>query len=228
MGLASIFLAKKVNVMVSLIREHAMLVCALAASVCLLIPGALYFNVRQQASPLYRAIGDVPKMPVAIVFGAGVGTTILTDRVQTAVSLYKNGKVRKILMSGDNGHVDYDEPKAMKTLAVAQGVPFADVVCDYAGFRTYDSLYRARNIFDVRQAILVTQAFHLPRAMYIARHLGLSVVGIDAARHSYGFEQYFYELREIAAIETACFDVFTQRKPKFLGKKESLGLGSEV
>jgi len=161
-------------------------------------------------------------MPVAIVFGAGIGTPILTDRVSTAVSLYKGGKISKILMTGDNGHLNYDEPYAMKSLAVAAGVPKKDVVCDYAGFRTYDSLYRARDIFDIRNAILVTQGFHLPRAIFIAKNLGLSVIGINAALRSYGLEQYLYELREILASEYAWLDVTTQRKPKFLGKKESL------
>jgi SanA protein len=164
----------------------------------------------------------VPNMPVAIVFGAGIGTPILADRVATAISLYKNGKISKILMTGDNGHLNYDEPYAMKSLAVAAGVPAKDVVCDYAGFRTYDSLYRAHDIFDVQKAVLVTQKFHLPRAIFIAKHLGLSVIGMDASLRSYGFEQCWYELREILASEYAWLDVITQRKPKFLGKKESL------
>ena len=183
---------------------------------------AIYCDVRSQAGVVYHKIADVPDTPVAIVFGAGIGTSVLKDRVQTAVSLYKSGKVHKILMTGDNSHLNYDEPQAMKSLAVAAGVPKIDIACDYAGFRTYDSLYRARNIFDVRDAVLITQAFHLPRAMFIAKHLGLSTIGVDAAIHSYGIEQCWYELREIFATECAWLDVLMQRKPKFLGKKESL------
>ncbi len=181
-----------------------------------------YFVLRYEASPIYQKISDVPNTPVAIVFGAGIGTPVLTDRVRTAVFLHRQGKIRKILMTGDNGHTNYDEPEAMKALAVAAGIPKGDIVCDYAGFRTYDSLYRARKIFDVQKAVLVTQGFHLPRAMFIARHLGLSVVGIDAALRSYGIEQYLYNVREIIASECAWLDVITQRKPKFLGKKEIL------
>ncbi len=183
---------------------------------------AIYCDVRSQAGSVYHKIADVPEAPVAIVFGAGIGTPVLKDRVRTAVSLYRCGKVHKILMTGDNSHLNYDEPEAMKSLAVADGIPAADIACDYAGFRTYDSLYRAFHIFDVRKAILITQAFHLPRAMYIAKHLGLSSVGVDASLHSYGLDQYWYELREIFASECAWLDVFTQRKPRFLGKKESL------
>lgn len=183
---------------------------------------AIYFDVQRQANPVYQSIKEVPETPAAIVFGAGIGTAVLADRVHTAVSLYKSGKVRKLLMTGDNGHTDYDEPQAMKSLAVAAGVPGENIACDYAGFRTYDSLYRARDIFNVQQAVLVTQAFHLPRAMFIAKHLGLSVVGIDAARRSYGLEECWYQLREVAATESAWLDVMMQRKPRFLGKKEPL------
>ncbi len=198
-------------------------VIGLVISALLFIVAALlYFTVRNQSCLIYGNINDVPCMPVAIVFGAGIGTPILADRVATAVSLYKNGKIGKILMTGDNGHLDYDEPNAMKFMAVAAGVPKKDIVCDYAGFRTYDSLYRARDIFDVQKAILVTQRFHLPRAIFIAKHLGITVIGIDASLRSYGLEQCWYELREILASEYAWLDVITQRKPKFLGKKESL------
>lgn len=101
-------------------------------------------------------------MPVAIVFGAGIGNAVIDDRVQTGVDLYKQGRVRKLLMTGDNGRVGYDEPGAMKVTAIAAGVPAGDIICDYAGFRTYDSLYRARDIFGVTQAALVTQGYHLP------------------------------------------------------------------
>jgi SanA protein len=181
-----------------------------------------YLTVRIQATPVYTVVSQVPELPIAIVFGAGIDSQVLQDRVQTAISLYKSGKISKILMTGDNAHTNYDEPNAMKLLAVKAGIPVRDVVCDYAGFRTYDSLYRARDIFGVRQATLVTQGFHLPRAMFVARQLGLTVVGIDASLHSYGFDQCWLELREIAAIQTAWFDLLSHRKPKFLGKKEPI------
>ena len=184
--------------------------------------GMSYFVVRNQSDLIYKNIAAVPFMPVAIVFGAGIGTPILADRVATAVSLYKTGKVHKLLMTGDNGHTNYDEPDAMKALAITAGVPPKDIVCDFAGFRTYDSLYRAHNIFAVQKAILVTQDFHLPRAIFIAKKLGISVVGVNAALRSYGVEEYWYKLREIVASEYAWFDILTQRKPKFLGKKEVL------
>ncbi len=193
-----------------------------------LLSAGVYIAVHQQGVPVYRAVSEVPEAPVAIVFGAGIGSLVLVDRVNTAAALYKSGKVRKILMTGDNAHSNYDEPNAMRSLALALGVPKEDIVCDYAGFRTYDSLYRARDIFAVTQAVLVTQAFHQPRAIYLAKNLGLSVVGIDASRRSYGFEQYLFELREVAACEAAWLDVLTKRKPKLLGKRQPLFPGSEV
>lgn len=183
----------------------------------------VYAAVQRDRRPIYASAGAVPTMPAAIVFGAGVHNAVVDDRVLTAVELYKVGKVRKLLMTGDNGHEGYDEPTAMKETAVAAGVPAGDVVCDFAGFRTYDSLYRARDVFGVRRAVLVTQRYHLPRALYLGRRLGLTVVGLDAARHSYGSAQRWWDLREVVAVETAWVDVnVTHRRPKFLGPKEPL------
>ena len=111
--------------------------------------------------------------PVVIVFGAGLRrdgtpTTVLRDRVETAAELYRQGKVEKLLMSGDNRFVDYNEPEAMRQYALQLGIPDEDIVLDYAGRRTYDTCYRAGAIFGVKKVILVTQLFHLPRAIYLA------------------------------------------------------------
>jgi len=111
---------------------------------------------------------SVPADRVAIVFGAGLqrdGTpsAVLRDRVATAASLYFEGKVQKLLMSGDNRFLDYNEPGSMKAYAISLGVPGEDIVLDYAGRRTYDTCYRAREIFGLDEAILVTQTYHLPR-----------------------------------------------------------------
>ncbi len=183
---------------------------------------AIYADVQREGGPIYADIRRVPAMPVGIVFGAGIDNAVVNDRVQTGVALYKAGKVRKLLMTGDNGRVDYDEPDAMKADAVASGVPAQDVVCDYAGFRTYDSLYRARDIFGVHQAVLVTQRYHLPRALFIAHGLGLNAVGADAALRPY-IGQRWFDLREVAAVETAWWDVRVwHRRPKFLGPREPL------
>lgn len=194
-----------------------------AVSVAVVLGALVYADVQRDSRPIYGDVGAVPEMPVAVVFGAGIRNAVVDDRVVSAVALYKAGKVRKLLMKGDNGRAGYDEPTAMRDTAIAAGVPAGDVVCDYAGFRTYDSLYRAREIFGVHQAVLVTQRYHLPRALYLARRLGLTVVGLDAARHSYGSAQRWWDLSEVAAVETAWLDVNVRhRRPKFLGPKEPL------
>jgi SanA protein len=201
---------------------------ALAASALALGGFLIYNDVENQHYSIYQNVADVPVMPAAIVFGAGIQSREAHDRVATAVALYKSGKVTKLLMTGDNGHVSHNEPEKMKQDAISLGVPASDITCDYAGFRTYDSLYRARNIFEVRQAVLVTQRYHLPRAMFLAQKLGLDVVGVDARKGSYGTRQFWYDLREIGAAEAAWFDILTERKSKYLGKKEPLFSDSET
>ena len=177
-----------------------------------------YANVQGYRRLICPSVAAAPQRPVAIVFGAA--GAILSDRVETGVELYKAGKVRKLLMTGDNGRDGYNEPEDMKEQALSLGVPASDIVCDYAGFRTYDSLYRARDIFGVRSAILVTQGYHLPRALFLARKMGLDVVGVDAAKRSY-VGQGAFDLREVAAVEVAWFQAnVTHPRPKFLGKPE--------
>jgi SanA protein len=182
----------------------------------------IYFYVEYGDYKIYEDVALVPKAPAAVVFGAGIDSREARDRVSTAAALYKHGIVQKLLMTGDNGHLNYNEPEAMKRDAVALGVPAQDIVCDYAGFRTYDSVYRAHYIFEVEDAVLVTQRYHLPRALFLAKNLGLKAVGIDAGVHKYGIWQTWYNLREIGAAEAAWLDIMTCRNPKFLGKKEPL------
>jgi SanA protein len=173
-------------------------------------------------------IASAPRAPVAIVFGAGVSpggqlSPMLRDRMDTAIELYRAGKVRKLLVSGDNRFIDYDEPGRMYDYAVARGVARTDVVRDFAGRRTYDTCYRAKAIFGVEQAILVTQRFHLPRAIYTCRGLGVDSVGFAADRYVYGSER-FYRLREGFATVVAWWDVMVARPLPVLGEREEMGL----
>ena len=147
----------------------------------------------------------VTARPAAVVFGAGLRrdgkpTAVLRDRVETAVRLYQSGKVEKILMSGDNRFVEYNEPASMREYAISLGVPEEDIVLDYAGRRTYDTCYRAKAIFGLDSAILVTQQFHLPRALYTCRALGMDVSGVAATGTQYRKLSYIYwEVREVPA-----------------------------
>lgn len=179
--------------------------------------------VRLTTAPLiYDAqAATLPAHHVALVFGAGLNrqggpSAVLYDRVATAVDLYRAGKVRKLLMTGDNSQVDYNEVGVMRRTALELGVPEHDIVLDYAGFRTYDSCYRARAVFGLTGATLVTNDFHLPRAVYTCRALGLEVVGVNADRRPYAGTAY-WTLREIVALPVAWWWAATDRQPTFLG-----------
>ena len=160
---------------------------------------------------IYSAVADTPSRPAAIVFGAGYWPSgrlsdALADRMDTAIELYRAGKVNRLLLTGDNRFVNYNEPAQMMEYALAHGVPRDDLVLDYAGRRTYDSCYRAKAIFGLERAVLVTQAFHLPRAIYTCDRLGLDVVGTVADRHQYVYSDW-YRLRELFALARAWLDV---------------------
>lgn len=157
----------------------------------------------------YDSIDNVEYRKVAIVFGAGLYNNepsyYLKDRVTTAVNLYKAGKVDKIIMSGDNRFVDYNEPQAMIDLALKMGVPEAVLQPDYAGRRTYDTCLRAKKIFKVDEAILVTQDFHMTRALYTCQALGIDSIGVTSDMSEYPSENW-YKLRDKFALIRAIWE----------------------
>jgi SanA protein len=191
--------------------------------VILILPLVLRARVgRQAADRIYLQVAESPAQPLAIVFGAGYRpggrlSHALADRMETAVELYRAGKVNKLLLTGDNRTADYNEPAAMAEYAQARGVPREDLVLDYAGRRTYDSCYRAKATFGVERAVLVTQAFHLPRALYTCERLGLEAVGVAADRRSY-VRGGWYEVREMAALARAWLDLNLIRPVPILGE----------
>lgn len=164
-----------------------------------------------------HTLKSAPVMPTAVVFGAGLSrdgqpSTVLADRVATAAALYHQGKVSRILMSGTVRGSDYDEPSAMRSLALKIGVPAEDILVDSGGNRTLYTCLRARQIFGVEQALLISQQFHLPRALVICDASGVSAMGVAADLHPYRF-QFFWELREIPATLRAIWDAYFH-KPK--------------
>ena len=181
-----------------------------------------------QARQRIFRVDQAPARPVAIVFGAGLWrdgrpTPVLRDRVATAAELYFAGKVQRLLLSGDNQYIDYNEPGAMRLYALELGVPDEALVLDYAGRRTYDTCYRARDIFGVRDAILVTQNFHLPRALYICQMLGLHTVGVSADRRIYRPRSLaFWNLREVPATLAALWEVHVSKPLPVLGDPEPI------
>ena len=162
---------------------------------------------------------------VAIVFGAGLHwdgspTSVLRDRVKAAVDLYDQDKVQKLLFSGDNRFVDYNEPGAMQEYALELGVPEEDIVLDYAGRRTYDTCYRANAIFKVNKAILVTQRFHLPRALFLCDQTGIISQGVESDLRDYSkYSLRYWNLREILATMSAMWDVWFKHPIPVLGEE---------
>ena len=180
------------------------------------------------AAPRTFTMDKAPSKRVAIVFGAGLRrdgtpTAILRDRVETAAQLYWKGRVKKLLMSGDNRFVDYNEPEAMRQYALELGIPDEDIVLDYAGRRTYDTCYRASAIFQVDSAILVTQSFHLPRALFLCNSLGVESSGV-AANNIYfrKISRWYWNIRELFATTQAVWDVRVSKPLPVLGDPEPI------
>src|SRR5690606_12782607 len=161
---------------------------------------------------------------VAIVFGAGLlrdasAGPVLSDRVQTAVALYQQGKVEKLLMSGDNRFIEYNEPEAMRQYALERGVPDEDIILDYAGRRTYDTCYRAKHIFQVDEAILITQEFHMPRALFLCNWFGIDSTGVESNnRYFLKRSRAYWNFRELFATFQAAWDVLITKPLPVLGE----------
>jgi vancomycin permeability regulator SanA len=194
-----------------------------------LLIGLPWIYIRwKTSSRIFRNLSDVPDAPVAIVFGAGLTHTgtpmpVLADRVAAAVELYKAGKVGKLLLTGDNRFPEHNEPDAMRQYALSLGVPESDLVADYAGRRTYDSCYRAQYIFNVSKAILVSQEFHLPRAVYLCDQLGIESVGFAADRREYRFSSMLqWHLREWPACIFSVLETQITHPQPVLGPKEPI------
>lgn len=196
-----------------------------AALLAILIP----ITLRIIVSPyLYVSDGSIPIAQVAIVLGASVEANgqpspILAARANAAVQLFNDDKVSKILVTGDNATTDYDEVNAVQRYLLAAGIPPQDIFLDHAGFDTYSSMYRAKAIFDATSAIIVTQDFHLPRAVFTARALGINAYGYDA-----GPATIWDYLREIPASAKALWDLATRRVPEYLGQQYPLSGSGEA
>jgi SanA protein len=204
-------------------RGRVVVYLVLFLLLCLSVPLVLRGWTDLRYKKRIYTVESAPSRPAAIVFGAGVWpggrlSAVLEDRVQTAVDLYRLGKVQKLLLTGDNSTLQYNEPGHMRAYALQLGVPDEDIVLDYAGRRTYDSCYRAKEIFGLREAILVTQSFHLDRALFTADHLGLDVVGVEADRRQYTLIQRYW-WREFFATSLAYWEVLVARPEPILGDK---------
>ncbi|WP_245769498.1 SanA/YdcF family protein [Streptomyces indicus] len=171
-------------------------------------------------------VGDVagaPKAPVAVVFGAGLWrgepSPYLAHRLDAAAELYRAGRVEVVLVTGDNSRVEYDEPDAMRRYLTEHGVPDRRIVSDYAGFDTWDSCVRAKKIFGVDRAVLISQGFHIRRAVTLCERAGVDSYGVGVAE-PHDATWYFGGVRELLAAGKGATDAALGRDPRFLGPRE--------
>lgn len=164
---------------------------------------------------------DLADIDCIMVLGCGVyqnnPTPLLEDRLKRGVAVFQTGVSPKILMSGDHGQENYDEVNVMKQYALDQGIPEKDIFMDHAGFSTYESMCRAREIFGIDKMIIVTQKYHLPRAVYLARKLGIEAYGIASDYRNFG-GQFYRDCREVLARVKDLFVAIIQPDPTYLGE----------
>jgi SanA protein len=219
MKLSEIWRKKRVRMIVVII--------AIAMALAVLSVAGINLYVISKARGRIVSANDAPARTVAILLGARVYQSgnmpaMTSDRIITAVDLYKRGLAQKLLISGDHGRERYDEVNAMRLYALKLGVPAEDIFLDHAGFSTYESMYRAREIFGIHQALIVTQQFHLPRAIYIAQELGIDAIGVPADITPYGSHRFYQSFRELFAKCKAVLQVTLHTRPQFLGPQISI------
>ncbi len=191
---------------------------------CLLLLLSIPFYVKYKARhKVFANVENVKNKEFAIVLGAAIRNNnepgkFLRFRLDDAITLYRTGKIKKILISGDNGEDAHDEISVMNNYLVENGVPQDIIFGDYAGFDTYSTMERADKVFDIKSAIIVSQGFHLPRAIYIGKEKGIDATGYST-KQSFGKRRYF--IREHFATIKSFFDCIINRKAKYYGNKEN-------
>ncbi|WP_420907454.1 SanA/YdcF family protein [Streptomyces scabichelini] len=195
--------------------QAVMLGCVLA-----LLPSTWMFTA---ADDRLRTTRDVPRTGVAMVFGAGLRgeepSPYLAHRLDAAAELYRAGRIEVVLVTGDNSREDYDEPDTMRAYLTGRGVPDRRIVSDYAGFDTWDSCVRAKKIFGVDEAVLISQGFHIRRAVALCQEAGVTSYGVGVAdRHDVTW--YYGGVREIFAASKAALEAVFEPDPRFLGPQE--------
>ena len=171
---------------------------------------------------IYYSMKKFPKNDIGIIFGAGINgdqpSKYLKDRLDAGILLYKAKRINKILLSGDNGSDEHDELTVMKTYCYEHGVDSTKIFIDYAGFDTYSTMYRAKHIFKIRKATLISQKYHLNRAIYIGQKLGIKSVGYAGNKGEYlGYNYVCF--REYGSVFKSFFDVLRGREPHFSGQE---------
>ncbi len=208
------------------------------ALVALLILGGFIFATNHAClnaaqGRIFRSTGTIPKMDVGLLLGctkynrSGSPNLHFNQRIDAAVALFRAGKIRHLLVSGDNHHWSYNEPADMRDALVAADVPTNAITCDYAGFRTLDSVVRAKEVFGLTRFTIISEAYHCPRALWIARRHGLDAVAFAAPNVSRVVWSLRASARETIARTWCALDLFVfNRAPKFLGPRQTLALST--
>lgn len=184
--------------------------------------GLHIYIVHSTNSRIYEKISDVPSFHTVIILGASVHSNgklspILQDRVDTGLKLYRSGKAKRFLLSGDNRASDYDEVNAMRKYLIGKKVPEKHIFIDPAGIDTYDSMYRSRAVFKIYDAVVVTQEFHLPRTLFIAQNLGFNYYGYPAISNRYQTESSLKRREKLANFK-ALYEVISNQVPAGIDK----------
>ena len=215
-----------------MLKKFKRLVLSGSLLCALLIWGSSVLIKGSTRSSLYSDLDSVPHRKVGLVLGCskqladGRTNLFFQKRIRAAAALYQKGKVDFLLVSGDNGHREYDEPSDMKAALVARGVPAEKIYCDYAGFRTLDSVVRAKEVFGQDAFTVVSQPFHNQRAVFVARELGIEAVGYNAGDVD-AFNGFRTQCREKLARVKTVLDLYVLKtQPKFLGEPVLIGARS--
>ncbi|MGW1804313.1 SanA/YdcF family protein [Streptomyces sp. NPDC002078] len=200
--------------------QRRLVQAVMAGCVLALLPATWLFV---STADRLRTTADAPSAPVAVVFGAGLWngepSPYLAHRLDAAARLYRAGRIKVVLVTGDNSRKDYDEPDAMRAYLKKHGVPARRIVSDYAGFDTWDSCVRAKKIFGVDRAVLISQGFHIRRAVALCEAAGVDSYGVGVA-DKHDVTWYYGGTREVFAAGKAVLDAVFRPDPTFLGPRE--------
>ena len=202
------------------LRIYKWLTVLIGVSV-LFVFGVNFCMIWTMSSHVKTSLKDIPEMDFCLVLGAHPYSEAVSNRLATAAELYREGKVRHILISGDNGRTSYNEPGEMREMLKRLGVSEKDITLDYAGFRTLDSMYRAKNVFGINKMVIVTQDFHAHRSQYLAKNSGINSWVYVAKETS---AKDYNNFRESLARVKAFIDMGVGKEAKFPGPKEHIEL----
>lgn len=208
-----------------LIRSGIVILSSITLLILILISINIYVKFSVKNKILTAETCKEKNVDCILILGAGVWENqpsfMLEDRLLQGIELYKKNASNRILMSGDHGQEDYDEVNVMKKFAIERGIPSETIFMDHAGFSTYESIYRAKEIFKVNKMIIVTQEYHLYRALYIADQLGVEAYGVASNPREYS-GQIIRDIREFLARGKEVFNLIQKPKPKYLGDTISI------